>query len=253
MIKFFRHIRKNLLMENKTGKYFKYAIGEIILVVIGILIALSINNWNENRKDRGLEQSFLLKLKSNLQDDINLYKDRIEKNMIIHKHLDTSLTILKNYKSYTTGDLQEHLRSIFFFHRFNANKTAFDNLQSSGRLDIIKNDSITEVLFLYYRQIAQQQESLAESVDNYSRNTIGPSLLEFDFIDGSLDYTLKPNLSSFGIKPLESYIENPAIVNQIAYKMLLVRVIINAYTRQIGKAEQIINLIDNKLTPANSD
>jgi len=49
MIKFFRKIRQNLLMENKTSKYFKYAIGEILLVVIGILIALQINNWNEKR------------------------------------------------------------------------------------------------------------------------------------------------------------------------------------------------------------
>jgi len=49
MIKLFRHIRKNLLMENKTGKYFKYAIGEILLVVIGILIAFSINTCNQNR------------------------------------------------------------------------------------------------------------------------------------------------------------------------------------------------------------
>ena len=50
MIKFFRKIRQNLLSEGKTGKYFKYAIGEIVLVVIGILIALQINNWNEGRK-----------------------------------------------------------------------------------------------------------------------------------------------------------------------------------------------------------
>ena len=50
MIKFFRNIRKNLVAENKTSKYFKYAIGEIVLVVIGILIALQINNWNESRK-----------------------------------------------------------------------------------------------------------------------------------------------------------------------------------------------------------
>ena len=49
MIKFFRKIRQNLVMQNKTSKYFKYAIGEIILVVIGILIALQINNWNSNR------------------------------------------------------------------------------------------------------------------------------------------------------------------------------------------------------------
>ncbi|MBO0341043.1 hypothetical protein J0654_05270 [Muricauda lutimaris] len=51
MIKFFRNIRKSLLNEGKTGKYLKYALGEILLVVIGILIALQINNWNENRKN----------------------------------------------------------------------------------------------------------------------------------------------------------------------------------------------------------
>jgi len=50
MIKLFRNIRQNLIMENKTGKYLKYAIGEIVLVVIGILIALSINDWNEVTK-----------------------------------------------------------------------------------------------------------------------------------------------------------------------------------------------------------
>ncbi|MEZ4781044.1 MAG: DUF6090 family protein [Flavobacteriaceae bacterium] len=50
MIKFLRHFRKTLISENKMGKYFKYAIGEILLVVIGILIALQINNWNEQRK-----------------------------------------------------------------------------------------------------------------------------------------------------------------------------------------------------------
>ncbi|MGS2727548.1 DUF6090 family protein [Psychroserpens sp. BH13MA-6] len=63
MIKFFRKIRHNLLSEGKTGKYLKYAIGEIILVVIGILIALQINNWNENQKENKLEKNTLLNLK----------------------------------------------------------------------------------------------------------------------------------------------------------------------------------------------
>ena len=62
MIKFFRHIRQNLLNEGKTTKYFKYAIGEIILVVIGILIALQINNWNSLQNDRDIEQSALKNL-----------------------------------------------------------------------------------------------------------------------------------------------------------------------------------------------
>jgi len=66
MIKFFRNIRQNLLAEGKTSKYLKYAIGEIILVVIGILIALQINNWNENRKANIEEQRILETLYENL-------------------------------------------------------------------------------------------------------------------------------------------------------------------------------------------
>ena len=70
MIKFFRHIRKNLLMENKTSKYFKYAIGEIILVVIGILIALQINNWNEQRKVNTQVEELFAKSYSELEYNI---------------------------------------------------------------------------------------------------------------------------------------------------------------------------------------
>ena len=80
MIKFFRHIRQSLIMENKTGssakasakagKYLKYAIGEIILVVIGILIALQINNWNEQRKIRQSEQDILNNLKETTDTNV---------------------------------------------------------------------------------------------------------------------------------------------------------------------------------------
>ena len=70
MIKFFRKIRYNLVGENKTGKYLKYAVGEIFLVVIGILIALSINNWNENRKIQITEQMLLKDLKAEVHDNI---------------------------------------------------------------------------------------------------------------------------------------------------------------------------------------
>jgi hypothetical protein len=69
MIKFFRKIRQNLLTEGKTGKYFKYALGEIILVVIGILIALQINNWNEYRKDINKSRAILGEFKKDLASD----------------------------------------------------------------------------------------------------------------------------------------------------------------------------------------
>ena len=69
MIKFFRKIRQDLLSRGKTGKYFKYAIGEIILVVIGILIALQINNWNENRKVNITKQNYYQQILTDLESD----------------------------------------------------------------------------------------------------------------------------------------------------------------------------------------
>ena len=77
MIKFFRKIRQNLLFENKTGKYLKYAIGEIVLVVIGILIALQINNWNEERKDRRLEKEYIARLKGEMLKNLESSTNQI--------------------------------------------------------------------------------------------------------------------------------------------------------------------------------
>ena len=82
MIKFFRNIRQNLLNEGKTTKYFKYAIGEIVLVVIGILIALSINNWNESRQQK--------KVLNNIYGIVaeDLKKDSSEVEMVLNFMLD---------------------------------------------------------------------------------------------------------------------------------------------------------------------
>lgn len=84
MIKFFRKIRYNLMEQSKTGKYFKYAIGEIILVVIGILIALSINNWNEGRKEVIKERQLLNNLQGEFKDNLqDLDSIAIEVNKVI--------------------------------------------------------------------------------------------------------------------------------------------------------------------------
>jgi hypothetical protein len=99
MIKFFRKIRYDLMEKNKTGKYLKYAIGEIVLVVIGILIALSINNWNEKQQLNSKTQEYYVQL----LDDLN--KDVIFANKII-KQFDNYLKDLKAYtNSYYNEDI----------------------------------------------------------------------------------------------------------------------------------------------------
>ncbi len=85
MIKFFRKIRQNLLSEGKTGKYFKYAIGEIILVVIGILIALQVNNWNETRVKLNNERNLIASIVDEIKaSKINLSNDLKRNNEILN-------------------------------------------------------------------------------------------------------------------------------------------------------------------------
>lgn len=96
MIKFFRHIRRSLIQENKMGKYFKYAIGEIILVVIGILIALQINNWNEHRKQVKEENEIIQSFKAELKAKSNQLKISIERNKEYEEHSRALLSFIKH-------------------------------------------------------------------------------------------------------------------------------------------------------------
>ncbi|MEH6746611.1 MAG: DUF6090 family protein [Maribacter arcticus] len=94
MIKFFRRIRQQLLTENKFSKYLLYAIGEIILVVIGILIALSINNWNENRKQKLNDIKFLSNLRYEIELDTLVFADKITEYNLINENLIQTLQFL---------------------------------------------------------------------------------------------------------------------------------------------------------------
>ena len=139
MIKFFRNVRKRLLSENKTGKYLKYAIGEIILVVIGILIALQINNWNDAHNLKNKETSLLIEMKSNLESDLEGLKWDINKNEGLLK---ANRGVLK---SLNDGVYHDSLNLYYTYIKGNTvfvkNTSAFKNLESFG-LDIIKNDSL---------------------------------------------------------------------------------------------------------------
>ena len=96
MIKFFRHIRQQLLSEGKSVNYLKYAIGEIVLVVIGILIALQVNNWNENRKTQEKIKQFLVSLKSELRNDLNEINEVTEAQVARSNSITQAIELSKN-------------------------------------------------------------------------------------------------------------------------------------------------------------
>lgn len=92
MLKFFRTIRRRLLESGSLKKYLVYAIGEILLVVIGILIALQINNWNEDRKAKANEREYLKGIKRDLEQDLVFVQERIyqySERLSMYSNLDT--------------------------------------------------------------------------------------------------------------------------------------------------------------------
>ncbi|WP_455169348.1 DUF6090 family protein [Aegicerativicinus sediminis] len=152
MIKFFRKIRQNLLAEGKTGKYLKYVIGEIVLVVVGILIALQLNAWNDYRKDRTIEKKVLLNLRYDLQKDTTDLNNllRIKKEQLQKCHL--VLDAFNNPYREILDSLQfiDNIKHPFYFYVDNPHRTAFDLGKSSGDLFKITNDTLLKKISVYF-------------------------------------------------------------------------------------------------------
>jgi hypothetical protein len=134
-------------MENKTGKYFKYAIGEIALVVIGILIALSLNNWNDVRKNKKYEQEILLLINQNLKNDSialsnELYNAK-EANQLTDRLIEQVAS--GNY----SDSLNIWMGKIISFEIFKSQSSAFEILKSKG-IEIISDNELQLALISYY-------------------------------------------------------------------------------------------------------
>jgi hypothetical protein len=150
MIKFLRKIRQKLFAENKFGKYIIYAIGEIALVVIGILIALSVNNNNEERKLQKLETKSLQELKRALALDLI----DIDYNAKRHKNAQLSAEIILN--ALNTDQPYHDSLSIHFERTTNItvflpNLGPYETLKARG-LDLIENDTLRNEISKYYEQ-----------------------------------------------------------------------------------------------------
>ncbi len=137
MIKFFRPMRKDLMEKNKTAKYLKYAIGEIILVVIGILIALQINNWNENRIQTKLINGILIEIYHNLQVDRIELKNKIE---FAEKFVTELIFTENNLTKIARDSLPKVIGDIHLITSWTSNSTGFKRFSNVATENIIPSD-----------------------------------------------------------------------------------------------------------------
>ncbi|MCP9198592.1 DUF6090 family protein [Gramella sp. GC03-9] len=237
MIKLFRNIRRRLLRENRFTRYLLYAIGEIILVVIGILIALQINEWNNYKHNRKQERFYLEKLEKNIQEDTIFLKfrirqiDRTEKEF---KRLSEEIHD-EHSKEFTQDSIARYLSTIF---RFSPQKSVIENLIATGKLDLIKNQKLVDSLYVYYNYLNNFTSQWNNSNDVYTRETIGPTLLK---MKGGIYHLEKAALTQE---------DKIFIQNAIDIKTNINSGILQSYQRTLTRAENIIKMIKKEL---NSD
>jgi len=245
MIKFFRRIRQRLLSENRFSRYMIYAVGEIVLVMVGILLALQVNNWNENRKERAQEVIILENLRTDLQEDIVQLEYQIDfKNLMISEYLN-ALEILSEKKEGSLEELKRDLKSIFQVGGFDINKTTFNNLESTGEIRLIGRKSLADSIVGYYNSGYEGWES---ALRDYTRNITAPYFLSFDHItgfsftddDGTVR-TMPYNASDFSKqgKSLEDYRQDYFIINSLRQKTWNLEALVDNYVRQKQYAEQL--------------
>ena len=156
MIKFFQNIRKTLLAEGKTSRYFKYAIGEIILVVIGILIALSINTWNENQKQKKQLDAIYTTVEQNLKTDLKNIKLPIE----FFETLDSTLTniLTTNYSKSFLDSINEtnYLQcipcksNINYYEPFEKQDNGFELLKKYEDNESVNGNKFSQDIIQFY-------------------------------------------------------------------------------------------------------
>jgi len=161
MIKFFRRIRQQLLTDNKFSKYLLYAIGEIVLVVIGILIALQINNNNEVRKQREQELHYL----ENLKTDLILNIAEMDRYITTrNSRIESANYVLEHFEGKPLTDLNAfafHTTNIYIWQKFTQQDNTFQELVNSGNLALISNDSIKDGLLnlqALYKKLKNEEE-----------------------------------------------------------------------------------------------
>ncbi|WP_135076151.1 DUF6090 family protein [Algoriphagus kandeliae] len=166
MLRFFRHIRQKMLQQHRLTRYLAYAVGEIVLVVIGILIALSINNWNDQKKARDFEVKMLGELQSTLKADLNYIENHLlgNRNQAELDAIDYFSDLLKKVNR-DTDSLRYHWSRLAYGQNFRMNLGPYESLKSMG-VEKISNDSLRYQIVRFYDFIFPRNRDLIQTAQD---------------------------------------------------------------------------------------
>ncbi len=166
MLRFFRRIRQALINNGSMKKYILYAIGEILLVMIGILLALQVNNWNESQKEAKIEANYIERLKFDLQNNTTVLSDKI-RNAIVQQKLYKEFVVIMYKTQHTKDDFRRLLETVVWDRNdlILQDKTYLE-MTNSGRFANMKQSEVKESIrdyYILYEQTAKHISEMNES------------------------------------------------------------------------------------------
>lgn len=232
MIKFFRKIRQRLLTENKISKYVIYAIGEIFLVVIGILIAVSINSWNENRLDKKEVETYLEQIRTELAYDIKIYQGDLD-------HMNKAIEYLDKVDSgkYDQVDLSNLLTYLTHNMAPIENDKSYTKLVESGKIELSEDAQVNSQLQAYY----------LDACPNYNQVTLFHQRFVSENLEGPLLHILS-HKKNFLLDPQEviEKMETGSLRSMINWQSSFLAYFRPAVKTNKAQAEALIKLLSEK-------
>ena len=238
MIKFFRKIRQKMLIENKFSKYLLYAIGEIVLVVIGILIAFQVSNWSKQKERDTLERRTLTEMLSNLKMDSMDMSGNIKRNTISLESAEAVLYQLENRIAWNDSMANHYSRLLNYNSIVAPILSSYENLKSSG-FDLIKNDNLR---FKIHQLYAQQYPFLGRLEQEHGES------LRYSVIAPQVTGKIK-TFSSKGSRPVDL----TALMDDHAFKESIIlfigaqKLMISFYNRSLVLQVELSKMIEQEL------
>ena len=248
MIKFFRKIRQHLLSEGKTGKYFKYAIGEIVLVVIGILIALWINSSYQDYKNKEITKTYLSDFKRDLKADSILFAERIITNDLMIQNIDSILYMVNTKTEFTSDDIKtfaDYNVNIMHESYFIPETGTIRQFESDNNILILSKE-LKDKLFKYYssnnRNIQNMETSLQLYQHNFFTRDFTKILMSDEFIN-----QLQGIESSLNEKSIDEIKTNKDYLASLFLKSGVSKNQNSKYLTLKKEATELIKLIESEL------
>ena len=265
MLTFFRRLRQNLLKENRFSKYLLYAIGEIILVMIGILLALQVSNWNKKRLDRISQIEYLENIKTDL---VQQHKELISYKKVENTFYSATDNIKKEYSQYGEYQNPDSLftwtNTLLIRVTFTPKNTTFKELNSSGNLHLIENDSLKKSMVTYYQTLDRYANIISNNNTNfidgiisnniqplivYGDNYLKTSLKPFANLDSIFkQYTSNPKLGQYAIEQLKDPSKELLFSNMVNLRMSISHSHAEIYQRLINQTNLLIEKVDKELS-----